>query len=51
MFDNFDTNVSAEEFYRGLYNSWEVDNYEHRKEENKPIFKDVSRRADPMVAF
>ena len=50
MFDDFDKNVSAEEFYFGLYASWEVDGYE-RKKENKSSIENVYGRIGTMASF
>ena len=53
MFNNFDTNISCEEYYSNLYNNWEVDDDERGKkfQKNKQTDEEVTRRACAMASF
>ena len=50
---NFDTNISCEEYYSNLYNNWEVDYDERRKQfqKDKQTYEDVTRRTYPVASF
>ncbi len=51
MFDDFDTNISAEEFYSYLYNFQEVKDYEREERENQPSTQEVSGRISRMASL